>query len=81
MIQELDTQSPAGFLQLTGYRQVILAGIQIAGWMVMGHNEGGGPVGDRIGENFAWMHQGSVDQADRYGPNGDHLIGTVERNR
>ena len=63
---------PAGDLPILG------AGVEAARGMVVRHHDRAGAVRDRIGEDLARVDDGPVDQADRYDPGGDELMGPVQ---
>jgi hypothetical protein len=47
--------------------------------MVVSYNYGACTVGYRIGENFARMHDCSVDESDRYDASSDEFVCAVKR--
>jgi len=78
VIEHLDAKGFTRRLEFAGDFHIVLAGGDIAGGVVVGDDDGGGPVGDRIGKDLPRVNLGLVYQADRNGPGGGHFIGAVQ---
>ena len=77
MVQELDAEGLTGGFQLSGDGDIVFAGGEVAGGVVVGDDDGGCAVGDGVGEDLAGMDLGFVNQADGYGSGGDHFVCSV----
>ena len=77
MVQELDAEGLTGGFQLSGDGDIVFAGGEVAGGVVVGDDDGGGAVGDGIGKDLAGVHLGFVDQPNGDGSGGDHFVCAV----
>ena len=79
VVKNPDAEYLGGLGELLMNGEVGIAGLGIAGWVVVGEDDGGGAVGDYIGEDFARMNLAPVEQADGYGSSLDNLVRAVHR--
>ena len=79
MIQHRYSEKLSGFRKSFGDAAVLFARFELAGRMVVAHQDRRGPVRYRIAEYFARMHDGSVEYPYAHYPYSQHLVGSVER--
>ena len=79
MVEDGDAQELSRLCKAAGEGDVLGACLEDAGWMVVGHDDRGGPIGDRIGKHLARMDLAGVEKA--YGDHAvlDDLVGPAER--
>lgn len=58
MVQKGYAEYSPCFKHLIGDGNILRAGLQDAGRVIMGQDDGIGPVGDDIGKHFPWMDLG-----------------------
>jgi len=63
MVQKGNTQHLSGSLELMSDRQIISAGRQIPGRMIMGHDYSRGAIGDGVGKYLARVYQRTIYQS------------------
>ena len=56
MIQERDSQNIARFPQPFRYIDIFLRRLDVPRRVIMGNDYGAGPISDRVGKDFPWMH-------------------------
>ena len=78
MIQERDSQDIARFPQSLRYVDIFLRRLDIPRWVIVGNDNGAGPVRDWIGKNLSWMDDRLVYEAGGDLSGGDHFMGAVE---
>lgn len=78
VVQNADAENLCRFGQLLVDFQVGGAGLKVAGWVVVGKDDGGGTVGDYIGEDFARVDLAPVEQPDGHGSLFDDFICSVQ---
>src|SRR6266700_4127487 len=78
MVAQGDAEQLAGRGELLSEGDVFLAGRCLAGWMVVGDDDGGGSVGNGVGKNLARVGQYGVERADGYGALGDQPLPAVQ---
>ena len=64
LVQNSYAEDLGGLDKLFVNLQVGVAGLQVTGGVVVGEDDGGGPVGNDIGEDLAWVDLAPVQQAD-----------------
>ena len=77
VIQKFNTEGLSGLFQAFCNFDILFAWCESAGRVVVGDDDGGGPIGDGIGKDLAGMNLGFIDQADGDGSGGDHFVGAV----
>jgi hypothetical protein len=80
VVQELDAQGFTCCFQLFCHGHIVFAGDEPASRMVVGHNDGGGPIRNGIGKYLPGMDLGLVDEADGDDSGGYDLVGAVQGN-
>lgn len=78
VVQNPDAEYLGGLGELLVNGEVGVAGFGVVGWVVMGEDDGGGAVGDYVGEDLARVHLAPVQQADGDDPLLDDLVRAVQ---
>ena len=65
MVQEADAEQVGALSEPTGEQTILLAGCNIARGVIVGTDPGYGVHQDQRFEDFAWMHDGQGQGADR----------------
>ena len=81
VVQDLDPEQVPCLDELARDRRVLRRGLERARGVVVHEDDGGGPVGDRIGEGLAGVDLARVQKTDRERPDTDHLTGPVQGDR
>ncbi len=78
VIQYLYPQDVTGDLDPVRDVQVLGAGDELAGGMVVGEDDGRGPFDDGIGKDLAGVYVTLIDETDGHHPRAHYLVGAVE---
>lgn len=78
VIQKTYAEDGTGLAQATSDVQILLTGVEISAWMVMGNHDPYRVVLYRIPEDFSRVHNGPVDQPHAHDSGCDDLMSPIE---
>jgi hypothetical protein len=78
VVENIDIEDFAGLAESAGDAFVVAGRFGVSGGVVVGDDDGSGPVAERITKHLAWRDERVVDRADRHGCGGDESVLGVE---